>query len=255
MTVLKAVLAAALLVVSICSAADNVEVVPLETCNSCVTAGQSLHRTLVDAAGNPRAMMKLQEEICGFHPAAGQKLCGEVLQSGVPGLSRKLSSPVQVGLTLTLLSPAAILSILPAASSEQVAGIASQTCTDLGLCTKAEALSHLAQTGSNDINCPLCEYLMVMLKEQIADPATEEEIIAQANQVRRQTPCLLTAQSMHPTPRTDLAHVLFRSARTCQWTLNPLACSMLLNTVSLVSFRTLYLYAESLLTKSWACNP
>ena len=199
MTVLKAVLAAALLVVSSCNAADNVEVVPLETCNSCVTAGQSLHRTLMDAAGNPRAMMKLQEEFCGFHPAAGQKACGEVLQSGVPGLSRTLSSPVQVSLTLTPVSPAASCPSFLQLLLRKSLGIALQACTDLGLCTKAEALSHSAQTGSNDINCPLCEYLMLMLKEQIADPATEEEIIAQADQVRWQTSCLLTAQSMHPT--------------------------------------------------------
>ena len=107
MTVLKVFLAAALLVVSSCNAAATVEGVPLQTCNSCVTAGQSLHRTLMDAAGSPRAMMKLQEEFCGSHPAAGQKVCGDVLQSGVPALSRKLSSPVQVGLTLTLPSCAA----------------------------------------------------------------------------------------------------------------------------------------------------
>jgi hypothetical protein len=44
----------------------------------------------------------------------------------------------------------------------------------------------LAATGKNgnDVNCPLCEYLVAMLKEQLEDKATETEILARAAEVR-----------------------------------------------------------------------
>lgn len=60
-----------------------------------------------------------------------------------------------------------------------------QVCSDLGLCTKAEAVSLTGKTNITDMSCPLCEYLMVTLKEQLDDPATEEEVVEQANAVSK----------------------------------------------------------------------
>jgi len=37
--------------------------------------------------------------------------------------------------------------------------------------------------NGNDLNCPLCEYLVAMVKEQLEDKATETELLAKAAEV------------------------------------------------------------------------
>ena len=62
-----------------------------------------------------------------------------------------------------------------------------QACGDLGLCNKTEAVVVAASAGQNgnDLNCPLCEFLVSMLKEQLEDKDTEVELLAKAAEVSR----------------------------------------------------------------------
>ena len=64
-------------------------------------------------------------------------------------------------------------------------GICVQSCERLGACNKQEqALSVLQhRTIGDPVGCPICEYVVVYIKEQLNDPETEKELIEQATQV------------------------------------------------------------------------
>ena len=50
------------------------------------------------------------------------------------------------------------------------------------MCNKTETVVVVASAGQNgnDLNCPLCEFLVSMLKEQLEDKDTEVELLAKA---------------------------------------------------------------------------
>lgn len=58
-----------------------------------------------------------------------------------------------------------------------------QTCGELGVCDKTDLVVQAASTNAAELNCQLCEYVMSMIKEQLDDPETEADLLAQAAQV------------------------------------------------------------------------
>ena len=44
-------------------------------------------------------------------------------------------------------------------------------------------MTEAASKNAGEINCQLCEYVMSMVKEQLDDPETEADLLAQAAQV------------------------------------------------------------------------
>ncbi len=58
-----------------------------------------------------------------------------------------------------------------------------QACGDLAVCNKTELVLLADASNSEDLNCQLCEYVMSMVKEQLDDPETEADLLAQAAQV------------------------------------------------------------------------
>ena len=75
-----------------------------------------------------------------------------------------------------------------------------QACGDLGLCNKTEAVVVAASAGqnSNDLNCPLCEFLVSMLKEQLEDKDTEVELLAKAAEASQSSPSPSSLPSLLP---------------------------------------------------------
>ena len=63
--------------------------------------------------------------------------------------------------------------------------VALQVCSDTGLCSQKDALAVAAKQPLNgDIDCPLCEYLVITVKGDLEDPDTEAKVLKRANQVR-----------------------------------------------------------------------
>ena len=53
----------------------------------------------------------------------------------------------------------------------------------MGVCNKTELVTEAASTNVGELNCQLCDYVMAMVKEQLDDPETEADLLAQAAQV------------------------------------------------------------------------
>lgn len=60
-----------------------------------------------------------------------------------------------------------------------------QACERLGACSKKEEVFKLLQQRpvGDDVTCPICEYIVIYIKEQLEDPETEEQLVQQATQV------------------------------------------------------------------------
>jgi hypothetical protein len=122
-------------------------------CDACVADISNMHSHLT-ASNSLRDQMQLRTSVCGPMPAASQSLCEQAVGQIVPSLEIKLRN-------------------------------APLACGDLGLCNKTEAVvaATLTAQNSNDLNCPLCEYLVAMVKEQLEDKDTETELLAKAAEI------------------------------------------------------------------------